>query len=528
LRGNKTDTIAPLMWILITCLLLFITAAALAVLRILRPEARYAWLAGTGGAIVAFLSMFVWLAQLPFDLVLPPWQPLELFASPILFRADGVSWALAISIAALTLATMLTASARPVFENSFAWAGVLALGGVGILAVTADNPLTLLLVWAALDLTELITQLASVKGASNNEKVVISFGTRALGSGILLWAGILSIADGSAFDFQTMPAGTGIFLAAAAGLRLGVLPLHLPYAPESELRRGYGTLFRLVSAASSLVVLGRVPAESLASNFTPFLILLAVGAGIYGGWMWLRAPDELNGRPYWVIGLASLSVVAALSGNPLGAAAWGIALVLTGGALFLSSVQTSWFTRAMLLGAWSLSSLPFSLTGSAWLGGLGWYAPLVIAAQALMMAGFVRHALRPSGRDSLDSQPGWARIVYPAGIFLLLLMQVFLGLIGWDGALQIGAWFAAILASLLTLGLVWAVRRFRIFNPVRAHWVTSAGARLNNLYQGLWWVYRWLARLSSSITQALEGEGGIMWTLLFLALFVSLLVQGAP
>jgi hypothetical protein len=30
------------------------------------------------------------------------------------------------------------------------------------------------------------------------------------------------------------------------------------------------------------------------------------------------------------------------------------------------------------------------------------------------------------------------------------------------------------------------------------------------------------------VTLALEGEGGIMWTLLFLALFVSLIVQGTP
>ena len=57
---------------------------------------------------------------------------------------------------ALTLAALLTAAAGPVFVNAYAWVGVLALGGVGILAVTADNPLTLLLVWASLDLTELL------------------------------------------------------------------------------------------------------------------------------------------------------------------------------------------------------------------------------------------------------------------------------------------------------------------------------------------------------------------------------------
>lgn len=516
------------MLILISYLLLFVTALALIVLRVTQPNARYTWLAAVGGAMLALVSVFIWLAQMPFDLVLPAWQPVTLFTSPILFRADGISWPIAFGIAALTLSILLTSVTRPVFVNSFAWVGVLVLGGLGILAVTANNPLTLLLVWAALDIAELLTQLGSVHGPENNEKVVISFSIRTLGIGLLLWANTVSIAEGSAFDFQSMSASSGLYLAAAAGLRLGVFPLHLPYSSESMLRRGFGTSLRLVSTASSLILLGRIPTGGLNSVAASFLLILAAVAAIYSGWMWLRAPDELNGRPYWVIALASLSVIASLSGNPLGAVAWGSALIFTGGALFLASVQHVWLNRIMLLGAWSISSLPFSLTASAWLGSLGFFLPFVIIAQALVTAGFIRHALRPAGRDSLESQPGWTRAVYPSGIIMLIAFQFLLGLIGWDGALQVGAWLQAIIASLLTFGLVWATPRFRVLNPIRAHWVTPTTSRLNGLYQGLWSLYHTLGRVSQAITITLEGEGGIMWTLLFLILFVSLLAQGAP
>ncbi|MFN8383247.1 MAG: hypothetical protein U0V02_14980 [Anaerolineales bacterium] len=515
------------MLILISCLLLFVTALALIILRVLQPNARYAWLVAASGGILALLSVFLWLAQMPFEFVLPAWQPISLFSTPILFRADEISWPFSICIAALTLATLLTAVVRPVFVNDFAWVGTLALGGIGILAVTADNPLTLLLVWAFLDLTELLTQLRSVDGKSNNEKVVISFSTRAFGLALLLWANILSTGEGGAFDFQSMSASSGLYLVAAAGLRLGVFPLHLPYSSESSLRRGLGTSLRLISAASSMIVLAHTPAESLNSAATPFLILLALFATLYSGWMWLRAPDELNGRPYWIISLVALSVIAALSGSSTGAIAWGCALILVGGALFLTSVQITWLNRAMLIGAWSLSALPFSLTASAWVGRLGFFIPFVIAAQALTLAGFIRHALRPAERESFDSQPGWARAVYPAGILLLIIVQIVLGLIGWKGALQIGAWLQALIVSILTFGLVWATPRFRILNPIRAHWVTtSTTSRLSGFYQSLWSLYRTLARLSQSIIATLEGEGGIMWTLLFLALFVSLLSQG--
>ena len=86
----------------------------------------------------------------------------------------------------------------------------------------------------------------------------------------------------------------------------------------------------------------------------------------------------------------------------------------------------------MLVGVWSLSSLPFSLTASAWVGRLGIFLPFVIVAQALTTAGFIRHTLRPGERESFDSQPGWARAVYPAGIILLIVTQLILGIIGWQ------------------------------------------------------------------------------------------------
>jgi len=516
------------MLILISCLLLFATSLALIILRVTQPDATYAWLAATGGALLSLTSVFLWLIQMPFNLVLPSWKPSTIFTSSILFRADSTSWPLALGIVALTLSIFLTAANRPVYQNSFSWAGTLALGGLGLLAVTADSPLTLLLAWAALDLTELLTQLGSVNGPKQNESVVISFSTRALGIGLLLWASIVSLASGNPFDFQSMSPRSGIFLIAASGLRLGVLPLHLPYSPNSRLRRGFGTSLRLVSAVSSLVLLGRVPTSGMNPLAINVLMVFAIVAAIYSGWMWLRAPDTLNSRPFWIISIASLSVIAALSGNPNGAVAWGSALILIGGALFISSIQKVWLNRILLLGAFGLSSLPFSLTAGAWTGNIGLFIPFIIIAQTLLIAGFVRHSMRSTDREELNIEQRWVGFVFPSGIILLLALQLFLGLAGWDGARQIGAWLQAIIGSILTLGLVWAIPRLRIFSPLRAHWVTSPSSRMNNLYQGFWSVYRTLARISQSINQALEGEGGVMWALLFIVLFVSILTQGAP
>jgi hypothetical protein len=66
------------MLILITVFLLALTAVALVVIRIMRPGFRFFWLISVGGALLAWISTWVWLVALPAALELPPWQPASL------------------------------------------------------------------------------------------------------------------------------------------------------------------------------------------------------------------------------------------------------------------------------------------------------------------------------------------------------------------------------------------------------------------------------------------------------------------
>ncbi len=221
---------------------------------------------------------------------------------------------------------------------------------MGILAVVADNPLTLVLIWAAIDISELIAQIRVSEDPRLSERIVTAFAFRAAGSLVLLWADMVSVANGQTLDFRSAPPQAGLYLIIAAGLRIGVLPLHLSYSGELSLRRGFGTALRMISAASSLILLARIPPSSLASPITPYLLILVSLAAVYGGWAWLRAPDELTARPYWLIGMGSLAVAAALRANSVGATAWGCGLILSGGALFLSSEPNKWLDRALMIG----------------------------------------------------------------------------------------------------------------------------------------------------------------------------------
>lgn len=519
------------MFILITVGILLVTALLVLVVRIFLPAARYTWLIAVSGSFLAWASVFAWINKTD-RLQFLIWQPVSLFSQSPTFVTDSAAWMFALSMITLTFSVILTSVVRSNFPSALSWVGALALCSLGTLAAVANNPVTLALIWAAIDLVDLIVQLRFVEEPALGERVVVSFAARITGVMVLLWANVSSAAQGVALDFHALTSQASLFLPLAAALRIGVLPLHLPYPGRSALRRGFGTVLRMISAGSSLILLARISAGSITSPFAPHILMIIAFAALYGGWMWLRAPDELTGRPFWLIGVGSLAVAAALRSNPIGAAAWSCALILCGGVLFLSSEPNKWLTRSLWVAVFGISTLPFSLTASGWSGGTGFllaWLPLLLA-QAMLMSGFIRHILRPpTSREYYEDQPPWGKNIYPIGIILLLAVIVFLGWFGWDGSLHLGNVIAGLLASALTVGLIWLTPRIRILNPVRAHWVRPANLTwLDWLYQSVWSIYRQLGRLSNTFSNILEGDGGIMWTLLFLALFISFFTQRIP
>src|SRR5262245_24464660 len=147
------------MFILITVLILSLTASTLLTLRFFSPGFQYSWVIAAVGALAGWASVLIWQAQLPVTWQFSSWQPAALFFQSPTLVADGIAWAYAISLTALCLAVIITATVRANFPSPMLWVGILILTSFGILAVVADNPLTLVLIWAAIDLVELITQI---------------------------------------------------------------------------------------------------------------------------------------------------------------------------------------------------------------------------------------------------------------------------------------------------------------------------------------------------------------------------------
>ena len=518
------------MYVLTTLLLLLLAAVILVVLRLSRPSASYAWLVAALGVLLVWISIFFWQIDLPQRLFPSRWMTLSLFTASPELMADQYAWIYALSLAALAAAVVLTSPARTSTVSAAEWVGTLTLMALALLSILADNPLTLVLAWTAIDLTELFNSLRLSNSPSLSERAVISFSIRAAGTGFALWASVVGAINGQVFLFENMPPQMGIYLLLAVGLRLGVLPLHLPYRTEPDLRRGFGTSLRLTAVVTSLVLLARLPASAVDARYVPYLMGLVALAALYSAWKWLSAPDELNGRPYWIIGMSALSVAAALRGNPAGSAAWGVALVLFGGISFLYSARQVWFTRILAALAILLLALPFTFTASGWLGVfplaiLFW--PLFLVAHVMLVAGYIRHLFHEGG-TLFSELPSWAQAAYPLGLTILVITALISGLWGWPGALQLGAWVVALALVVLAILAGFSVFRFRRLGafeaPSSSEYRPGRFATFQDAVAGvLWRIYRMIGRLFSYAANLLEGDGGLLWTLLLLVLFVSLL-----
>ncbi len=526
------------MTLLITYLPLFaiglptLTIGALLAIRLARPRFAYSWLVAALGALLTLPVVLFMRPVTPRLLPLANWEALDILqASPALL-IDGVSWSFALALAALALAVILTDVARAAESDWAAWAGSLVLAAIGMAAVMAGNPITLLLFWAAVDIIELLVLLWHIQGSAAREQVVAAFAARSAGI-FMLWLASLAAARLQVeLRFDAIPQEVVIYLLLAAGLRLGVIPLHMPGLQEKTLRRGLGTMLRLVPVATSLVLLVRTAAAGAPPSQSLLLLALSALSAYVAALLWITAADELEGRPFWILGMASLALAAAVRGQPAASLAWGMALLLSGGMLFLTSARHPRLLPGLLLGLLGFSALPFTAGWNAarlYADPFDAFTLLFLIPQALLLAGYARHSLRPG--VSLIGVERWVWGIYPAG---LLLLPVVHNLAAWlgagAGAGEMKFWgLSSILpgAAAVVMGVLWWARiRGLAARTVRMPATLRSLLSLRWLYSLGWRTFRAGGSLVGFLTNILEGEGGVLWALLLLTLLLALLLQG--
>ena len=457
---------------LISVIVLLIFAILLVVLRLVRPAFSYAWIVAALGALIAWPFVLFSRMNIPQSIAIFSWQPEWIAAYSPSLVVDQYSWSFSIALATLILSAILTDIIRSDEANWFIWAGGLLLGALGILAVQAGNPMTLLLLWMAIDLAELLILLGQLPHSKDRERVIIAFSARLAGTMLLVWSIIYTAALGQNLAFDSIPAQTSIYLLLAAGLRLGVIPMHQPLRGERATRRNLGTISRLVAAGASMILLVRTAEVGVPQNAVPILLVFTGFAALYASIAWVSAPDEIEGRPYWILGLASFVVASAVRAQPLAGLAWGIVTILSGSVLFLMAVKHKYLLALLAVGAVGLSSLPYL---PIW-NGVYLYVPgfrlslvLFLIAQSVLLVGYLKHSLKSGPTQPVLER--WLWIVYPWGLALLPGILILIGWFERDIPLSLASVFPGLIVAALSGMWILIVTRLRkremLFNSFR-------------------------------------------------------------
>lgn len=587
--------------VVLPVVLLALAALGIVVLQQVRPSIGYTWLIGAvaGLAATGVIVFLHW--RLPLQIAVEWWRPFSSYSIPPTFRLDESSWPYAFSLAVLALAFMMTDAARLETEaRPYNWAVGLVLAGLGILAVMAGNPLTLVEIWTAVDVVELLMLLTSPASRRMGAQTVTVFGVRVAGTLLVIIAILFARSQQLPFDLSPIPSSLAILMLLAAGLRLGVLPLNIPYTQEVYAWRGLGNVMRMLGPASSLMVLGRMPALAVPVPWKGLFLFFSALAALYGAVMWMASDNEINGRPYWFTSLAALAVASVANDQPQASIAWGMVLILSGSVMFYYSARRKQILYIPILGLISTVGLPFTPAAVGWKGVVGassgFFTFLFLLAVLFLIWGYVRHILRP--REELYRMERWVHTVYPGGLLFLVLAQWAIMALGGRGALTAGVWWASAgVALVAALGVVlyysrrglWVIPRSgaplqetlppapvdtemtgelpaelaaestgglnavameAAASPTSAvsvlaqneyaaatqRWVSlfsrqighglSAFFRLAWLYAFIAWMYRVLQNIIQLLTAMLEGDGGILWSLVLLALLISIIWLG--
>ncbi len=526
-------------------LLLLAASAAITVSHAVKPKVSRAWMIALISALVAWLGFFVLRLYLPLSFALPPWKPDALFISAPSLELNYQNWPYAVSLVTLCTAVILTDSTRSFLPSSpNAWASAIAITAVNLIGLLAGDPVTLMFAWVVIDTIEFVHLYQTRLDRSSDAGLAAFMSIRIL-SVIALAAGtVTGWLSMPAFGMAQIPQKAGIYFLLAAGLRLGVLPLNLPVQNSSDSKHGSALLIRLAPVASSLALIANLPPGLLASQSTlhTILMVLTATAALYASAMWLSGKSQHKALPYWIIALASFAITCALNDRAETSRVWGVALLLSGGVLFLFDPPIRRIRFLPLLGLIGISALPFTLSAGGWDGLLtGKFtlsAVFLLLSHALLLLGFLRYSFEISG--TVTGLEKHARITYPLGLILIVQTIIIIGLAGWPGVLTAGKWWASLVSLALTglgaglylkLAAKLPLASVAANLPLYRFWTLLLKSfqqflSLQWLYKALAWLMGQFGALAALLNRVLDGEGGILWSLVFLAVLITLFLSG--
>jgi len=514
---NSTLNLFPLLavsWLLGLALTIFL-------IRLFRVKFPYFWLLSTFGILVAWVLVLLSRSGLPYIQ-----EPASLLPSiteniglPSLL-VDGISWPYALVFISISMVVYLTFIMEASQMDWLSLGGGLALTAFGLIAIQSRDAVTIQSSWAAIDIVEFSLLFLRLRDRGRIDYLITALAFRIMGIILFLWG----TSDTTLLFFSAI-------------LRSVVIPAAFMDEKELNLPRCMINLFSFASPLSSFIVIARIAVTSVGSDINSLLYIALLGIGLIAGLAWFNARNGFEGRGYWVVALSTFVILAAMRGLLIASISWGIAIALSGGILFF---EEKIFRKPVFLfmGVLAITSIPFSPTwdgASLYTSSPGISLVFFVLIQSLMVGGYIRHIILY--RSPVATSERWVLLIQPLRLIIILCVYWLIAYLYWrDGVLLRNSlpwflpknsldYFIGFIIGLVSLAMyyIWKIRdrlpgwfKLPIFQKTPTAWIVKSGN----------YVYQLAVNVIGGLSSIVEGEGGILLTLLLLALLVTFFIQG--
>ncbi|NTV36708.1 MAG: hypothetical protein HGA53_07125, partial [Anaerolineaceae bacterium] len=287
-----------------------------------------------------------------------------------------------------------------------------------------------------------------------------------------------------------------------------------------------------------LILLPHIPGQIFSENTRWIVYALLSLAALYGASRWFNAKDEITGRPFWLIALSAMTLASSIMGNKASVTVWAVTIIVSTTGLFLFSHRSKLLRVILLVNLIALTGLPFTplIVGMNGLvaSGFSVFSILFFLTHAVLLLGYLRHLLR-EGENFNELEP-WMQTTYIGALVITTLTFWAATAFSTGWLILPKNWWVGIPGTVITVGVSVAALLYRkgiLKFSARSNWVLAVFQRIGKIlnqifslewvYRLLWGVYELVGKLIRAITVILEGDGGVLWAAVLLALLFSLL-----
>jgi hypothetical protein len=468
------------------------------------------------------------LAAIPNTASFSIWQPANLFQTPLEFSLDRISWGLTYCISTVLLSMLLTAAARSDSASTGVRVFWFVFAALAMLVAFAINLLTIALTLALLDLCSFVYFIYFAENVGDIRRTIVRAGVDLVSVLLIVAAAWINSIDGieAGLNAASFSASAAIMFLMGILLRLGVIPLDLALPSLAPLRRGADSILRLIPPALALFLLARFLENGTPPTIRLWLTLAGVIGILLGGVRWLLEEDQVLSRPFFIMGLAGVGILASSNASANGDVLFATStiMLLVGAMLSLIKVHTPshriWpiIAAALLIGMlWSPGGLTASAMGLSALNEGVWIQTLIgIIGLSSLSLGAIH--LFFSEEEPWPSSESLVRVMYSMGLALPALVSIGLGF--WiEGTSSIAGGVVTLVAGAIGVGAFFVLRNLQgreinrwrsLFLRINPQWIFTL----------IWNILRHFLRMARSIGELFEGEAAMLWMFAFVAVLL--------